>query len=194
MVHGGDVFDDNQGYLNFIRDYKIESIDYFSRTKWKNRLQDDLGQEYLVIQPTMPNKYNAQYIAWKMWFEKIFPFLHDGLILIGSSLGGTFLAKYLSENKMPVSIAKLFLLAAPFDMGEIGYDRGDFIPPEDYSLLVDQCKEVYLYQSKDDRVVPYSEVEKFQEVLPGAVARIFEDKGHLNVKEFPELVADISSE
>ena len=193
MIHGGEVFEKNEDYLEYISNYKIEGIEHFFRTKWKDRFQDDLGDECLVIQPSMPNKRNAQYAAWKMWFEKILSVLNDEVILIGSSLGGLFLAKYLAENKVSNRITKLFLLAAPFNRADIGYDNGDFTPPSDYSLIAEQCEQVYIYQSRDDKVVPFSEAEKYKGVLPGATFRAFEDKGHLNVPELPELVEDLRS-
>lgn len=63
----------------------------------------------------MPNGNNAQYIEWKIWFERLLPFLNDGVILIGHSLGGIFLAKYLSENNFSIKVRAAILIAAPFD-------------------------------------------------------------------------------
>ena len=62
--------------------------------------------------PSMPNKQNAAYDEWSIWFEKYFAYLKDDVILIGWSLGGMFLAKYLSDKPFPVKIKSLFLLAA----------------------------------------------------------------------------------
>jgi hypothetical protein len=59
----------------------------------------------------MPAKQDADYIAWKIWFEKLFPFLQpENVILIGSSLGTIFLSKYLSENIFPRTIQSLHLV------------------------------------------------------------------------------------
>ena len=64
--------------------------------------------------PQMPNKQNADYQAWKIEFEKILPDLDKDSILIGHSLGGIFLAKYLSENKLAQKLDSLHLVAAPY--------------------------------------------------------------------------------
>ncbi len=68
----------------------------------------------------MPNKTNAQFEEWKIWFEKFIPFLNDGVILVGHSLGGVFLAKYLSENKFPKKIGGVFLVSAVYEKNQKG--------------------------------------------------------------------------
>lgn len=72
-----------------------------SKAGRKEKLQEQLGSDFLVYQPQFPNKQNAQYPEWKLFFEKTIAQLEDGLILIGHSLGASFLVKYLSENKIP---------------------------------------------------------------------------------------------
>ena len=57
------------------------------KKRWRMTLQDRLP-EFTVIKPEMPNKDMARYSAWKLWFEKHFPFLdEENLVLIGHSLG-----------------------------------------------------------------------------------------------------------
>ena len=100
VIHGGDTFETYEEYLNFLRGYEIDIERYKSdKRDWKPWLRQRLGSDYEVILPIMPNKTNARFDEWKIWFEKFIPFLHDNVLLIGHSLGGTFLAKYLSENK-----------------------------------------------------------------------------------------------
>jgi predicted alpha/beta hydrolase family esterase len=55
--------------------------------RWRDWLAEQTKGTYQVFSPEMPNKYNASYKAWKIRFEKIFPYLNDeDLILIGHSL------------------------------------------------------------------------------------------------------------
>ena len=56
------------------------------------RLQEVLGGEYDVLLPRMPNKNNAKYLEWKIWFERMIPFLNKEIILVGYSLGASFIA------------------------------------------------------------------------------------------------------
>ena len=97
VIHGGDTFATQEEYLSFLRNYEINIERYKTNTDdWKPWLREVLGDEYEVILPAMPNKFNARFDEWKLWFEKITPFLNDEIVLIGHSLGGAFLARYLS--------------------------------------------------------------------------------------------------
>lgn len=143
----------------------------------------------------MPNKQNAKYEEWKIWFEKIIPFLEDGAILIGHSLGGVFLARYLSESVFPKKIAATMLVAAPYFEGRLrdGTRGEDFVAPDSLESFARQGGEIFLYHSEDDPVVPFSELAKYQAALPSATARVFKDRKHFNQPDFPELVADIQN-
>lgn len=188
VVHGGTTFNTYNEYLSFLRKSEISLEDFHSHSDWKDNLQNMLGLNYDVFQPTFPCKKNAKYEEWKIWFEKIVPLLDDNPIFIGHSLGGIFLAKYLSENIIPLKIKAVILVAAPFD--DIGTDRslGSFKVNESLNNLVDQVKNIYLIQSKDDPSVSFENVEKYMKTLPDAKTLIFENRGHFRQERFPEIV------
>lgn len=48
-----------------------------------------------------------------------------------------------------------------------------------------------IWSSKDDPVVPYQHSVRIQSQIAGSQLRMFEDKGHFNQAEFPELVQEI---
>lgn len=193
LIHGGDVWETYKGYLSFLKNHPINFERHALRTKdWQENLADDLGKEFQVVRPEMPSKRNAKYLEWKIWFEKFFPFLNDEVVLVGSSLGGTFLAKYLAENQFPKKIKVIFLIATCFD--DLPEEPLlDFGLPENLKKIQSQSKKIILYQSKDDDVVPFAHLAKFQQALPKATVRIFEDRGHFNQEELPELVEDIKN-
>lgn len=189
VIHGGDTFENYEEYIKFLRDCKI-NIERYKTLKddWKPWLRKKLGEKYEVILPIMPNKTNARFEEWKIWFEKIIPFFSDEIILIGHSLGASFVAKYLSENKFPKKLKGVFLVSGVFDKDFDGYTLLSFKLPEKLNL---QTENIYLYHSKDDPVVPFSALENFSRELPRANARVFDSRQHLNQGEFPELVHDI---
>ena len=122
VIHGGDTFQNYEEYLKFLRNFEIDIERYKTdKEDWKRPLRRVLGENYEVILPVMPNKTNAQYKEWKIWMDKILPFLNDGVILVGHSLGGSFLAKYLSENPFPKRISGVFFVAAMYDFDYDGY-------------------------------------------------------------------------
>jgi len=189
IIHGGDTFGTYEEYLNFLLKYSIDIERYkFDKDDWKKWLREDLGEGYEVILPIMPNKTNARFEEWKLWMDKIVPFLNDDVIFVGHSMGGSFLVKYLSENKFPKKIKAVFLVSAMFDYDDDGYSLQSFSLPEKLDLQTDK---VYLYHSKDDEVVPFRSMTNFKLKLLNAVTRIFEDRGHVNQETFPELATDI---
>lgn len=191
VIHGGTTFDTHEDYLQFLKGDKLEIEKLKPRQDWKNSLQDRLGEDFDVFQPRMPNGTNAQYSEWSIWFEKITKLLDDDSIFVGHSLGGVFLAKYLSENKLPKSIKALFLVAAPFNDEDIDESLASFRISNSLELCEQQVQNIYLYHSKDDEVVPFHHVNLYNEALPEATIVTFEDRGHFKQPEFPEIVEDI---
>ena len=194
LIHGGDNWETYEGYLTYLKNKQIDFQKHGLGIKgWQDNLQVRLGEGFEVIRPEMPSKRNAKYVEWKIWFEKFFPFINDNVILVGGSLGALFLAKYLSENDFPKKIKAVFLLSGPARDNLPDYKLLDFSLPSSLEKLSDHAEKIFLYHSKDDNVVPFSDLEIYQKTLPNATTRVFEDRGHLNMPEFPELVEDIRS-
>lgn len=192
-IHGGDVFETYEEYISYLKNYVLENLDYFKRKRWGNSLQEKLGNTFEVITPEMPSKRNAKYLEWKIWFEKLFPFLNDGVILIGGSLGGIFLTKYLSENIFPKRIRGIFIVAAPFGDSKPKYALADFSLLNNLEKLNKLAEKISFYHSKDDPVVPFIEMEKYRKALPKARYTVFENREHFGQEEFPEIVEDIKN-
>ena len=190
VIRGGDVFDTYKEYLKFLKNYKID-FKKLGMKGWKSNLEKDLGKGFEVILPVMPNFMNAKYKEWKIMFEKFFPYLKNNLILLGHSLGGIFLAKYLSENKFPKKIKAVFLVSAPFDDKDANYSLGDFKLPKKLDRFQKQSPKIFLYHSKDDPVVPFVDLEKYKRALPKAKVVVFKKRGHFGQSKFPEIVKAI---
>lgn len=191
VIHGGDAFNTYEEYLNDLKAKKL-SLDRIRYVDWKGRLHQTLGPEYDVLRPQMPNKQNARYVEWKIIFEKLVPLLDDTVVLIGHSLGGIFLAKYLAENTYPKKIRATFLVAAPFNE-PIHNPYVDFNLEGSLDGFASQAGDLFIYHSKDDPVVPYESAAAYMNALPGATLRPFNDRQHFNQSDFPEIVADIRS-
>lgn len=163
--------------------------------KWSGTFREDLGDAYEVFMPAMPNSQNAKYEEWKIWFERYFEYLHDGVILVGWSQGGYFLAKYLIENEPPVTIKALFLLAAPFEKTDFGgEDGGDFaFDTERVGELAKKVGKIEIFHSKDDFLVPYEHALKYKAALPEAESVTFTDRNHFLIEQFPELAQHINN-
>ena len=163
VIHGGDTFLSYEDYLEDLKNFPV-SLDYFlPKTNWKSGLAEKLGADYQVLRPTMPNKFNAQYQEWQIWFEKLLPFLSGEVILVGHSLGALFLVKYLSENQLNLTIDKLILIAGPFDFPEI-----DAFKFGSLEKVGQQCPDIVIMHSEDDQIVPVADAKKYVQALSGA--------------------------
>jgi len=190
VIHGGDTFDTYEEYLSFLKSYEL-NLNKLKTKGWKNSLEEKLGEEFEVFLPNMPNSANAKYNEWTIMFEKLPPFLGDTVVLVGHSLGGTFLAKYLSENKFPKKILATFLVAAPYNDKDSEDSLGNFVLPATLKKFEKQGGRIFIYHSEDDPIVPFVDVEKYTKDLPKAEKNIFKTKGHFIQEEFPELVESI---
>lgn len=191
IIHGGDSFATHDEYITFLKTTEID--DPRTRTKsWKSTLAEDLGPDYVVMAPRMPNHFNCRFDEWKIWFERHVQFFEDGIALVGHSQGGIFLAKYLATHTFPKRIGGTFLLAPPYDVPDEGYLE-KFIIDVPLTKLAEQGGKVFIYQSKDDPVVSPKEFEKYQAALPTATFRLLDGRGHFNGPEFPELISDVRS-
>lgn len=187
-------FPDNETFCKVLetRDYNP----FEDKKRRKNRLAQEVKWTHQFTKLDMPNKDMASYKARKIWFEKIFPYLNnEELILIGHSLGWMFLIKYLWENNFPKRIQQLHLVAAVFDESDMEEDEkyaGDFAySPDIIKNIEHQAEEIFIYHSTDDDIVPYAHAEKIKSYLPTAKLISFNDRGHFNQAEFPELLENI---
>ena len=193
IIHGGMTFKNKKEYLRFLKTRKI-SVE--KKIKWSDDYLDRKLKSFEVIRPSMPLKENARYNEWKIHFERHFPHLRNNIILIGLSLGGIFLTKYLSENKFPKKILSTYLICPPFDNTLHGEDLvGGFKLKSDLSLIKKNSKNLNLLFSKDDDVVPVSHAKKYKKKLKNANIVIYKSKnGHFKISEFPEIIKMIKDD
>ena len=184
LIHGGSSFDNYERYLNSLKNGSIN----YERLLWAQKWREWLAQEIVdadVLLPDFPNKQNAQYEEWKIYFEKLLPLLGDDVQLVGYSLGAMFLARYLHESPLDSPVRRLVLVSPCYD-DESVEDLGSFRVMS-ATGLEKSAREIHLFHSKDDPVVPFTELAKFQRDLPTATVHIFEDRNHFFQSTFPEL-------
>lgn len=189
IIGGGETFNSDADFRKWLAGLELDYNRLFYGTDWRPWLAKQLS-DCDVLQPQMPNKQNAKYADWATYFSKILPFLRPSATLVGLSLGSIFLAKYFCENPPAEKFARIILVAAPYD-DETPGSLGDF-KLTSAAKLAGAANEIHLFHSKDDPIVPFTELAKYQRDLPDAISHIFDDKGHFNLAEFPELLEIIS--
>ena len=187
FIHGGEPDVGEAVYIERLKKGRFTLITE-DPMKWGKNQRKFLDTEiYEVITPTMPLGWRARYSDWKIWFERHIEFLNKDLVLVGHSLGGNFLAKYLAEEDFPLQISQLHLIAASGFSFDDSFTLGIF-PGK---ILEKNIKEIHIYHSSDDTVVPLSESETYHKSLPGSHLHVFSDRFHFLDETFPELFENI---
>lgn len=193
-IHGGTTFKTKSDFREFLNNMDV-SLE--KKEKWSDSYLDKkLGHKCDIIRARMPCKENASYKEWKILFEKYLELLGDDYILVGNSLGGVFLAKYLSENTLHNTPRSVYLIAPPFDDTLEGEDlAGGFRLKSDLSLLEKNASKLTLLFSKTDDVVSESHAKKYRKKLPNASVIVYDDmNGHFQLEKFPDLVKMVKSD
>jgi len=196
FIRGGETFDNDKQFYEYLR--KKEYTPYKNVRRWTDWLEWSLSEHFDSFTPLMPNKQGADYNAWKIWFEKLFEFINPNpsikLIIIGQSLGASFLVRYLSENKMPKQIDQLHLVSIMCqDNGLIGEKIGNFKPDLNKVPKIEkQAKKIFIYHSKDDNLVPIEHSLIVKEHLEKSVFFKFENRGHFAQPAFMEILETIN--
>jgi len=189
-IHGGDSFDTDEEFFASLRTREYNPYEPEVQ-KWKNWIKESVAETHDFIAPQMPNALNARYEAWVIWFEKLVPYLRDEVTLIGYSLGGGFLLRYLTENKLPVMVKQLHLVAPCVDEKDCPDVGGFKIDLTTWSGFKNDIGSIHLYHSSDDPLVPIHHSERFVSVCPQTQLHTFTDRNHFFQPEFPELLAEI---
>ncbi|WP_260412295.1 alpha/beta hydrolase [Alkalihalobacillus sp. TS-13] len=116
-------------------------------------LKEMLGDEYNLLIPKMPNPENPEYTLWKGQLNVVFAELEGEIILIGHSLGGSVLLKYLSEKALKQSISGLFMIASPFWGKDDDWQVEEYLLPDNFASNFSQKSEMFFYHSCDDEIV-----------------------------------------
>lgn len=157
-------------------------------------LGDALGGGYAVSYPPMPASFEATYEDWIAAIEGALARLAGPVGLVGHSVGGSVLLKYLSEARVAQAVDGLFVLAAPFWGADDFWQWEEARLPADAAARLAQVPRIVLYHGTDDRVVPYSHLGLYRELLPDAAVRAIEGRGHQFGNDLAFAAADIRAE
>ena len=158
--------------------------------KLATSLQDVLGPEYDVRYPEMPDADSPEYEAWKGRIARELAALDGEVILVGHSLGGSILLKYLSEVKLEKPVVGLFIIAAPY-WGAENWEVNEYALQDGFASKLPGELPVFLYHSRDDQVVPFAHLALYTEKLAHATFREFDGRGHQFNDDLSEVAQDI---
>ena len=155
-------------------------------------LAQALGDEYELHFPRMPDEADPNVKSWKRKISAELSRLRGKVLLVGHSVGGSMLLKYLSEEEVKKPIAGLFLLAAPsWDEDQWNFD--DLKLPRNIAEKLASIPRIFLYHSRDDVVVPFAHLALHGARLPQATVRAVDGRGHQFGNDLTDVARDIRS-
>jgi uncharacterized protein len=149
-----------------------------------------LGAAYEVRYPRMPYEDSPEYGAWRDRISDELAALDGEVFMVGHSLGGSILLKYLSEEEAARPVTGLFLVAAPF-WGAEDWEVDEFALREDFASKLSPGLPVFLYHGCDDEVVPFAHLALYADRLPRATVRKLDGRGHQLGEDLSEVARDI---
>jgi uncharacterized protein len=142
-----------------------------------DRLREELGPDYEVLFPILPDPDDPHYEPWSEALGEILDRFDEPLIVVGHSLGGSVTLKHLAEGERPEPIAGLLLVATPF-WAASGWEA-EWALPEDWPNASTKLPPTFIFQSRDDEEIPFDHLERYAQRLPDATARPLDGNGHL---------------
>lgn len=139
--------------------------------KLAGSLGRELGDDFAVDFPTMPDEDNPDYDRWRPAIADAIARAAAPVVVVGHSLGGYFLIRYLSSERMEVPIAAICVIAAPFPSGDPAWVFEGFELPDRFGERLPADAAVLLYASEDDDTIPFAHRDLYAAAIPGAVKR-----------------------
>jgi hypothetical protein len=162
--------------------------------EWDNKLVEslrrELGPDYEVRYPRMPNEAEPKYARWKAALENELAKLRAGAILVGHSIGATILINALGEGPSGPALRGVFLIAAPF-VGKDGWPSEDIEPMSGLGSRLPRELPIYLYHGSEDDTAPFEHVSLYARAIPQAVVRRLSGRNHQLNDDLSEVAADI---
>lgn len=164
---------------------------YEADAKLVGSLRSNLGPEYEVCYPAVPNDGDTDYVNWRDLVLRRLASMGDDAILVGHSVGASVLIKVLIDSRPADSITGVFLVAAPFWHQHKVWRWHEAALPENASDRLSPNLPLFLYQGDADEIVPVEHVEMYARAFPQAVVRRLKGRDHQLNDDLTEVARDI---
>ena len=147
----------------------IHGFDSRSDSHWIPSLREKFILEgYYVLTPSMPNADKPKYKEWKKLIDTLG--VDENTVLIGHSLGGGFIPRYLSDTQKKVD--SMVLVAPTYSYKNPAIDTTftkDFDAEKVKLLIAQKC---ILIHSDNDEYIPNEDFERYKKELSPKVIEV----------------------
>ncbi|CDO04601.1 putative esterase of the alpha/beta hydrolase fold protein [Oceanobacillus picturae] len=151
-------------------------------------LKKECVNTHNIIHPAMPSPLDPYYAEWRKVIRRTLDLVEGEVTLIGHSLGGSVLLKFLAEEEVNIPINKLISIAAPFWGINKEWQRKDFILHSNISEKNPDVPNIFFLHSKLDAIVPIEHMQRYSKHFPQAKFIELEGDAHLFTDGLPMLV------
>ena len=155
-------------------------------------LRSELGSNYDIRYPRMPDEDDPSYETWKATLQKELAALNDGAIIVGHSIGGTILINALAERLPERKLGAIILVAAPF-VGEGGWDSDDWTPQRGLGDKLPGGVPIFLFHGVADDTAPPAHAKLFAQAIPQSKLCLLPGRDHQLNNDLSEIAAVIRS-
>jgi len=154
-------------------------------------LERALGAGWDVQYPQMPDEENCPYPEWQAEIDARLASVKVPVALVGHSIGGSVLLKYLCERPPPPRLAGLYVVAAPYWGADPSWRWEEMALPADAAVRLAGDWPLILYHGHDDEIVPFSHLALYAAKFPHATIREYEGRDHQFGDDLADVAADI---
>lgn len=153
-------------------------------------LRAELGPQYDVRYPRMPNEAEPALATWGPVLERQIAALRSGAVVVGHSVGGTILLQVLARAPRARDLGAVALIAAPF-IGPGGWQSDEMETGADLAARLSVEVPVFVYHGENDAVVPVVHAECYGKALPRVQVCRLAGRDHQLSNELAEVAHDI---
>ena len=145
---------------------------------WLKKQLESLGYEFII--PKFPTPLDQSLESWVRIFSNYESKINEETVLIGHSLGASFILNYLEKANKKIKAA---YLVAPFHkLLGVGYDKitKTFVDKEfNWEKIRSNCSKFFVFASDNDKYIPFEVTKELVEKL-NAELNIVHNGGHIN--------------
>jgi pimeloyl-ACP methyl ester carboxylesterase len=149
--------------------------------EWDDKLVEslrrELGGDYEVRYPRMPDEGDPGYARWSTALRREMTGLDDGAVVAGHSVGAAILVNALAEQPPGKELGAIVLIAAPF-VGEGGWPSEEFELVSDLGAKLPPGARVHVFHGLRDETVPPSHAGLYGLAIPQAQVHQLPGRDH----------------
>ena len=166
--------------MNFIIIHGVYSSPDDNWFPWLKKQLEGMGYE--VIAPKFPTPLNQSLESWTRAFSQYEGKINEETVMIGHSLGATFILNYLEKADKKIKAAIFVsgfhkLLGSSYDELNKTFVEKEF----NWEKIKSSCGKFFVFASDNDEYIPLEIGQELSRNL-GAEMNVVHDGGHLNKK------------